>query len=617
MTDRKIVKKKRITLFLLSGILLLLLLLFAAVPVSADEEDVQDPDEAEMLNIEPETEPEEEPLLTGLVISDDGQLVYYTDGEIDFSFTGFAQLADGSDEIWYYVRSGAGDLKYTGFAEGFAAEEYGWWYVEKGELTFAKTDILWGIANSEPDQKAIEAWWYIQDSKVTNTNIVARNINGWWAVIGGKVDFSFKGFLPNETGWWYMKNGQVSFNVNDILFGTANDDPNEEGEEGWWYIRGGQVISTETVAKNANGWWYVHDGKVDFDYTGVKNNANGWWAIRDGKVDFKFNGFLSNENGWWYLEKGTVTFKKNDILKGVANTDPEAEGEEGWWYVKNSKVMDVETVAKNAYGWWYVNHGKVDFEYTGIKQNENGWWRIVKGQVDFKCNSVEENEHGWWYLKNGKVDFGYTDLAKNAYGWWYIKNGGVDFTYQGLAYYDGSWYYMEEGKLNWGYSGKASIPGYNREFDVVNGRVPGSKVPPTAALANKAESVLNSVGWNLRAAFNYSKMPWTVYDVDGGYGVAHYASYGFNNHHGNCYVMAGTFVTLARELGYEAYQISGSVPSLYGGLTPHSWAEVKMGDGKWYVFDPDFEEEVGSNGYQFSYGTKGTWRYSNYYTMHN
>ena len=52
----------------------------------------------------------------------------------------------------------------------------------------------------------------------------------------------------------------------------------------------------------------------------------------------------------------------------------------------------------------------------------------------------------------------------------------------------------------------------------------------------------------LRAAFNYSKMPWTVYDVDGGYGVAHYAEYGFNNHHGNCYVMAGTFVTLARNL---------------------------------------------------------------------
>ena len=566
-----------------------------AVPAFGASEDEQEAEDSvtELIDVETETETEEpeDPLPTGLVMTESGELIYCTLGEPDYSYSGFARFADGSDKSWYYV--------------------------EKGIVSFTKNDILWGNANSDPEAEPYNAWWYIKDSQVTNADIVAHNINGWWAVRSGKVDFEYKGFLPNENGWWYLEKGQVSFKVNDILQGTANLYPEDEGEEGWWYVRNSQVTGTETVAKNVNGWWYVHDGKVDFDYTGVKHNENGWWAIIDGKVDFYYNGFLSNENGWWYLEKGTVTFKKNDILKGVANTDPEAEGEEAWWYIKNSKVTDIETVAKNAYGWWYVRDGKVDFEYTGIQQNENGWWRIVDGKVDFNCNSVEENEHGWWYLKNGKVDFSYNGLAKNSYGWWYIKNGGVDFSYQGLAYYDGSWFYMEDGKLNWGYSGKASIPGYNREFDVIDGCVPGGKVPPTAALANKAESVLDSIGWNLRAAFNYSVMPWTVYDVNGSYGVAHYATYGFNNHHGNCYVMAGTFVTLARELGYEAYQMSGSVPSIYGGLTPHSWAEVKMEDGKWYVFDPDFAGEAGGNGYQFSYGTRGTWRYTGYSRMHN
>ena len=80
--------------------------------------------------------------------------------------------------------------------------------------------------------------------------------------------------------------------------------------------------------------------------------------------------------------------------------------------------------------------------------------------------------------------------------------------------------------------------------------------------------------------------------------------------------MAASFVVLARQLGYEAYQISGYVPSVYGGLTPHSWTEVKV-DGNYYVFDPDFEEETPYNGYKITYGASQTWRYSNYYRMGN
>ena len=482
------------------------------VPAEADPEE---PDSEEPEPAEPEPEKDDPEVLNGLIVSEDGKIQYYQDGELVPS--------------------------YTGFAAGTIGEEEAWWYLEKGAVQYKKTDIVLGVANS---------------------------------------------------------------------------DPKEKGEEGWWYIENGKISTIETVAQNVNGWWYVKDGKVDFDYTGVKNNANGWWAIRNGKVDFNYNGFLKNEYGWWYLEKGKVTFKKNDILMGVAAADAESESEEGWWYLQKSKVTAVETVAQNQYGWWYVNNGKVDFSYTGIRENQYGWWRIVKGKVDFNCNSVEQNEHGWWYIRNGKVNFGYTGLAKNTYGWWYIKGGMVDFSYNGLAYYDGNWYYMKEGKLDWSYSGKGSIPGYNKEFDVVKGMVSGGKVPPTAELANKAEKILNSVGWNLWAAFNYSVMPWTVYDVNGNYGVAHYANYGFANHHGNCYVMAGTFVTLARELGYEAYQISGYVPSRYGGLTPHSWAEVKIGN-TFYVFDPDFAEETGRNGFQIYYGTSGTWMYTQYYRMKN
>ena len=567
-------KKMKFSVIMLMVVLLVFLL--ALFTAHADEEELTDEQD-----------------VNGLAISETGEWIYYSDGEPD--------------------------LSYTGFVRGVIEEEDAWWYVEKGRVTFARNDILWGKASSDPEREPKETWWYIKDSKVTDADIVAKNINGWWAILGGEVDYHYNGFLPNEYGWWYLENGRVTFKNHGIIHGVAALASEEEGEDGWWYVKDSKVINEETVANNSYGWWYIHDGKVDFDYTGVKQNAYGWWAIRDGKVDFNYNGFLPNEHGWWYLENGKVTFKKNDILHGIADTDPEAEGEDAWWYVKESMVTDTETVAKNNYGWWYINHGKVDFEYTGIKKNEYGWWRIVKGQVDFKCNSVEENEWGWWYIRNGKVDFGYTGLAENAYGWWYIKNGGVDYTYQGLAAYGPDYFYMVDGELDWSYNGPATLPGYNRSFTVKNGRLSGGTVPPSEAVSKKAQAVLNQIGWNLRAAFDWSAhMPYTYYTESGDPGTAYYANYGFDHHTGNCYVMAATFAAMAREMGYEVYQISGHIPLADGGLANHSWTELRIGD-TFYVFDPNFENERfgGANGYQIYYGMRGTWRYVQYYRMHN
>lgn len=527
------------------------------------------------------------------------------------------QVQDGlcmteSGELVFF-REGVEDPTYYGFAKLSAEEEDQWFYVTRGKVSQKDNDILYGSIDGK------EGWYLVRNSEFMPETTVAHNINGWWAVLDGRVDYSFNGFLDNEYGWWYLENGKVSFSVNDILRGIANTETGAEGEDGWWYVKDSKVTAIETVAKNVNGWWYVKDGKVDFAYNGVKKNENGWWAIRSGEVDFRYNGFLNNEYGWWYLENGKVSFKKNDIIKGVAAVDAEAESEEAWWYVKESKVTDTETVAKNANGWWYVKDGKVDFEYTGIRKNENGWWRIVKGQVDFNCYSVEENEYGWWCIRGGKVDFNYTGLAKNADGWWYIKGGKVDFTYTGLAWHDGDYYYMENGELNWNYNGKATLPGYNREFDVVNGKLSGGIVPPSETVSRKARAVLDRIGWNLRAAFDWSAhMPYTYYTESGDPGTAYYANYGFDHQTGNCYVMAATFAAMAREMGYEVYQIAGHIPLADGGLANHSWTEVRIGD-TFYVFDPNFENERfgGVNGYQIYYGMRGTWRYVQYYRMHN
>ena len=75
--------------------------------------------------------------------------------------------------------------------------------------------------------------------------------------------------------------------------------------------------------------------------------------------------------------------------------------------------------------------------------------------------------------------------------------------------------------------------------------------------------------------------------------------------------MASTFCYMARLLGYETYYVEGQVPLASGGMGPHGWCEIVI-DGFTYVFDPDFTNNTGRNGFQIYYGMSGTWRYSNY-----
>ncbi len=121
----------------------------------------------------------------------------------------------------------------------------------------------------------------------------------------------------------------------------------------------------------------------------------------------------------------------------------------------------------------------------------------------------------------------------------------------------------------------------------------------------EAEAILNQIGWDLKAAFNYSCMKWVKSPTDPSLGTHYYATVGYTRHTGNCYVMAGTFCELAKALGYNAVQITGVVPLRRGGLGPHSWVEI---DGK--VYDPDYQVESRRSGFAIWYGKSGTWVYT-------
>ena len=64
-------------------------------------------------------------------------------------------------------------------------------------------------------------------------------------------------------------------------------------------------------------------------------------------------------------------------------------------------------------------------------------------------------------------------------------------------------------------------------------------------------------------------------------------------------------------MGYDAHYVEGYVPRKGGGVVTHGWVEIVM-NGTLYVFDPNFTNETGRNGYKITYGTSGTWRYQDY-----
>lgn len=143
---------------------------------------------------------------------------------------------------------------------------------------------------------------------------------------------------------------------------------------------------------------------------------------------------------------------------------------------------------------------------------------------------------------------------------------------------------------------------------------PQAAAIPTGS-SQQARDRLNAVGRNLPAAYAWAaSLQWTGDIKTPDIGTRAMANVGFSTGTGGCYVMAACFYEMARDLGYEAHQISGQVPLRTGGIGPHSWVEVVI-DGTTYVVDPDFHYETGRNGYLIQYGQPGTWRYQDYYRM--
>ena len=124
-----------------------------------------------------------------------------------------------------------------------------------------------------------------------------------------------------------------------------------------------------------------------------------------------------------------------------------------------------------------------------------------------------------------------------------------------------------------------------------------------------ALDVLNRYGNSLESAFKYSSSLRFVEGSDEHYGenVVGCAIHGFENGEGNCLAWAGTFVAMAKVLGYDARLVWGKLP-FHDEMVPHGWVEIWEDDGI-HVYDPRQNEGVDFSGFDKRYGEKGSRKY--------
>lgn len=219
---------------------------------------------------------------SGLAVGDDGQWHYYTDGSVDWGYTGMAWNEYG----WWYVTNGSIDFSYT----GMASNENGWFYFSNGALDWNYT----GMACNE------NGWFYFSNGVLDwGYNGMAANENGWFYFTNGALNWGYTGMACNDYGWWYITNGALDWNYTGMAVNQYD----------WWYFTNGVLDWNYTgMACNENGWFYYRNGHIVWDYTGMAANEYGWWYFTDGYLDSYFNGIGENEYGYWYYRNGRIDF---------------------------------------------------------------------------------------------------------------------------------------------------------------------------------------------------------------------------------------------------------------------------------------------------------------------
>ena len=239
---------------------------------------------------------------------------------------------------------------------------------------------------------------------------------------------------------------------------------------------------------------------------------------------------------------------------------------------------------------------------------EDGW--LKKGTKTYYLVDGQPVT-GWQTIEGARYYF--RSDGRRASGWTLIKGKSYYFGEDGQPY-TGLRYVRQTGEMYMfspvgvlQKSGPVFV--YGQQYDVgPDGELIGYLTESSAM----AEAVLDEIGWDLRAAFDWSaSLTYYGKETRAPEDAVHsdwYATYGFTYRYGNCYVLAATFYEMARLLGCDVYYVEGGVGSYDGQIVDHGWTEMVI-DGETYVFDPAFTNEEHVDGFQIQYEQVGTWYY--------
>ncbi len=399
----------------------------------------------------------------------------------------------------------------------------------------------------------------------------------------------------------------------EVLNGWVETDGNI-----YYYADGAAVIGLLEV----DGQWYY------FDDAGVLQTG---WIDLDGHYMYADNqGVLQTG---WLTENGKKYYIGDDFFRVTGfysisgkkyRFDTDGVMQTGWltiganrYYFSSSGVMATGVCKIGDYYYFFNTSG---IRKTGI-QKWNGKLYY------FKQNGKNDTRKGWITCDDGKLRYSYGNgnvasgvtkidgklyFFNTKYGTRKLKGF---FNYNGATYYSlgrgvlaKKWQALiVDGK----YRAYYFYPSTGKQAK--NTTVKHLKIPKCGYLGKAyyyGIQKLNATNWSLRRAFknaaalSYYGHSWRTTSSE------KYAIRGFTKNHGNCYVMAATFYIQAKLIGYDVRQIEGTISHIY----PHSWTQVYR-NGEWRVYDPDFANETGRNGYHIWYGKSGTWKYTDYHVF--
>ncbi len=384
-------------------------------------------------------------------------------------------------------------------------------------------------------------------------------------------------FIKFGTIYYYMGNdGSMQTGIvkaNDGRLNYIGEDGTVQKKAQWieqdgkrYFCNAQGIIYQNQVITFGNIWYCMgEDGSVQYGIA----KAGGKYYNTD-----KVTGIVIKKAGWIdangkrYFSKADGNLYQNQFIKF---------GETYYYCGSDAAIIKSTTQA--------VNGVLYRFDSNGIMIKEGGWG-------EYKGNKYYKNPTTGFPYKNQWVTFGRI--------WYYANANG--FMVSGWQTIGGKRYYFY----------------YDTKYMARNAVIEGIRIGDDGVadpIYTYAAKVLDQVGWNLKAAFDWSaSLQYKNVSNNASPGSAWFATYGFQNGRGDCYVMAATFYYMAKVMGYNAHQIDGYVPRIGGGKTPHSWVEIDM-NGTTYVYDPDFTHEHGRNGFQITYGTPGTWRYMDWHRM--